>query len=364
MKEKNRVAFLTLDWTKNVTPIEPNGCAYYRCYLPGIELAKLDWTVAVAMPEYNKDYGFGAFESKERIHYGWDIIVFKLIMLKSVRDILETARPNQKIVVDVDDFYEGLSETNLAYQNTDPEKHPENNREHYWAIIDMADAIITSTQFLYDYYTKEKGMKNVYLVRNAIDIDRWRKKQDYSRWLPTVGWVGAIPWRSGDLETMNPFLGKFLEKNRLSFHHSGHIKELNLDVTDLAGIPKSVKFTNEPRKILSKYPEMFRKIDIGLVPLNNLPFNHAKSTIKGLEYTAAGVPFIASWSPEYELLESQGVGRVARNQEEWEHHLNELLNPSIRKQEIEKNYENVRTNHSMSARAGDWDKVMQQILDQ
>ena len=285
-------------------------------------------------------------------------------MLKSVRDILENTRPNQKIVVDVDDFYEGLAETNLAYQNTDPEKHPENNRDHYWAIIDMADAIITSTQFLYDYYTKEKGKDNVFLVRNAIDIDRWHKKQDHARGLPRVGWVGALPWRSGDIETLRPFLGEFLEKNRLEFHHSGHIKELNLDITDLALIPKTVKFTHEPRRILSQYPEMFRKINIGLVPLNNLPFNYAKSTIKGLEYTAAGIPFIASWSPEYEQLANEGVGRVAKNQEEWLNHLNELLDPRVRKEEIEKNYQIVKDRHSMLARSIEWDQTMQEILDQ
>jgi len=118
-----------------------------------------------------------------------------------------------------------------------------------------------------------------------------------------------------------------------------------------------------PRRILSEYPQMFRKIDIGLVPLNNVPFNHAKSTIKGLEYTAAGIPFISSWSPEYEFLESQGVGRVARNEEEWTKHLNELLDPKVRKEEIEKNYENVKANHSMAARAKEWDEVMKEILE-
>ena len=331
---KGSVAFLTLDWTKGVTPAEPNGCAWYRCWLPGIKLSEHNWSVAVAAPEYNKDHGFGAFESKDKVYYGWDIVVFKLVMLKSVRDILESSRPNQKIVVDIDDFYEGLSEKNLAYQNTDPEKHPENNREHYWAIIEMADALITSTQFLYDFYTKHKGMKNVFLVKNGIDIDRWTPKVDHSRWLPRFGWVGAIPWRSNDLETMRPFFGNFLEKNRLEFHHSGHIKELGYDVTDLMNIPESIKFTHEPRRILSQYPQMFRKIDVGIVPLNNIPFNHAKSTIKGLEYTAAGIPFISSWSPEYEMLEQDGVGRVARNEEEWMRHLNELLDPKTRKEDI------------------------------
>ena len=176
--------------------------------------------------------------------------------------------------------------------------------------------------------------------------------------------MGALPWRSGDLETMRPFFGNFLEKNRLSFHHSGHIKEINVDARHLLGTPSTVKFTHEPRRILSQYPEMFKKIDVGIVPLNNIPFNHAKSTIKGLEYTAAGIPFIASWSPEYQLLADQGVGRVAKNEEEWMTHLEELTDPKIRKEEIDKNYENVKESHSMQARAEDWNNIMQQILDQ
>lgn len=362
-KDKS-VAFLTTDWARGTNPVEPNGCAHYRCLLPSKELQKNGWSVSLALPEYNKEYGFGAFFNKDEVYYGWNVIVFKLIMHKTVADILESPnRPKQKIVVDIDDFYEGLAKTNLAYQNTDPEKNPDINREHYWRIIDSADAIITSTQFLYDFYTKEKNKKNVFMVRNGIDIDRWHKKQDHARFLPKVGWVGALPWRSGDLETLQPFLGDFLESNRLQFHHSGHIKELGFDATDLAGIPKGVKFTHEPRRILSQYPQMFRKIDIGLVPLNNIPFNHAKSTIKGLEYAASGVPFIASWSPEYQLLADDGVGRVAKNEKEWLEHLNALLDPKVRKEDAEKNYEIVKQRHSMSARSQDWNKVMQDILD-
>ena len=358
------IAFLTLDWTKGVVPVEPNGCAYYRCYLPSLELEKQGWGVATALPEYNPQHGFGAFISQDNVHYGWDIVVFKLIMLRSVADIMEAEnRPNQKIVVDIDDFFEDLPETNLAYQNTDPERYPDSNRDHYARIIDKADALITSTQFLYDFYTKEKGYKNVFLVRNGIDIDRYHKKQDYARFLPTVGWVGAIPWRSNDLETMQPFFGDFMSKNRLSFHHAGHIKELNHNAADLLGLHSNTKFTHQPRKLLSQYPTMLKKIDIGIVPLNNVPFNHAKSTIKGLEYTAAGIPFIASWSPEYENLANDGVGRVAKNEEEWLHHLNELLDPKIRKEDIERNYEIVKQKHSMSARADDWDNVMQKIVD-
>lgn len=360
------MAFLTLDYAKGSNPIEPNGCAYYRCYLPMMELEKFGWRVGMGPPEFIAEHKqFGIFFSPEKIEIGWDIIVFKLIMLKAVPEILKGAdRPKQKIVVDVDDFYEGLSESNLAHSITDPEKNEEINRQHYWDIIDNADALITTTQFLYDYYVNEKGFKNVFLVRNGIDVDRYIRRKDNAGRLPTIGWVGGIPWRSYDLETMRPFLGEFMKKHRLGFHHAGHIPQIkNQNAATLLGLPPSVKFTHNPRMLISKYPRgMFKRIDIGIVPLNNVPFNHAKSTIKALEYTSAGIPFVASYSPEYELLEAQGIGRVARTPEEWVSHLTDLLDPRVRKEEAEKNYQNMLLTNTIYVRGAEWDSTMNKIL--
>lgn len=358
------VGFLTYDWALGVKPIEPNGCAWYRCELPRKELEKNGWEAHIGTPQHHSDHKFGlASLEEDLVHYGYEIVVFKLIMLKQVLDILKDKkmRGDQKIVVDIDDFYEGLTKENLAWKNTDPEKHPESNRQHYLEIIDAADYITVSTQFLYDYYTKEQGKKNVFLVRNGIDLDRWQRKRDHSRHLPTVGWVGATPWRSLDLEQLQPFFGKFMAEHRLPFHHAGHIN--GHSVEPRLGLYPETKFTHEPRKIISQYPQMFRKIDIGIVPLNDIPFNHAKSAIKGLEYTAAGIPFVASYSPEYELLAQQGVGRVAHNEEEWIGHLTELLDPRIRKEEIDKNYENLKAMHTMEKRGIDWNNAMTQILE-
>lgn len=358
------IGFLTFDWAIGTDPLEPNGCAWYRCMLPMKELEKYDWVCDIGAPEYSKEYGFGTFDIVSgQVKYGWDIVVFKLIMLEKVLEIMNGSnRPNQKIVVDIDDWYEGLQESNLAHQMTDPNRHPENNRDHYLAIIESADALITSTQFLYDYYTKEKGKKNVFMVRNGIDIDRWQRRRDHARALPTVGWVGAVPWRSGDLESLSSFFGEYMAKNRLPFHHSGHIKQV-LSADARLGIPDTVKVTYSERMIISQYPQMFRKIDIGIVPLNNIPFNYAKSGIKGLEYTAAGVPFIASYSPEYQYLNELGIGRIASTPEEWIANLDELQDQRKRKEEIDKSYENMLQTQTMEVRGHEWNEVMQQISE-
>lgn len=363
MTEKPAVCFATLNWASHVNPIEPDGCAWYRCYLPMKELEKYDnWEIAMGVPDYHEDYGFGLYQFNNEVTYGWDVVIFKLIMLKSVLERMDHAKSlGQKIVVDIDDWFDGLSKTNLAYQTTDPEKNPENNREHYFNIIRNADALITSTPFLQDFYKNEYGLENVFLVRNGIDLPRWTPRRDHARWLPTIGWVGATPWRSNDLETMQPFFGEYMEKKKLTFHHAGHIEKIASSAQQL-GLPNTVKFTHEPRKIISQYPEMFRKIDVGIVPLNNVPFNHAKSGIKGLEYTAAGIPFIAGYSPEYQMLADEGIGRVANTPEEWIQHLTELEDPKVRKEDWERNYENVKLLHSMEVRGQDWDNVIKTII--
>ncbi len=110
------------------------------------------------------------------------------------------------------------------------------------------------------------------------------------------------------------------------------------------------------------YPRLFEKIDIGIVPLNNVLFNHAKSFIKGLEYAAAGVPFISSGDiPEYEYLASCGLGRTAKNSEEWQYHLSELLDPVLRREEVDHNYE-VLEQFTMDKRAQDWVSVFEEII--
>jgi len=324
------------------------------------ELEKHGWRVGMGLPHFDKSHGFGMILAKDKTVHGWDILVFKLIMRKEIASAMPMAKAlGQKIVVDIDDFFDGLDESNQAHAVTDPRRNSDNNTEHYNSIIAQADAIITSTPFLYEYYSKK--YKNVFLVRNGIDISRWNKRYDRAGNRPTIGWVGATPWRSRDLETLNPWMGSFIEKNKLSFHHSGHLGNGSPFARDQLKINKR-HCSETPLSPINEYPKLFLNMDIGLVPLNDVPFNHAKSYIKGLEYAAAGVPFVASSAPEYKFLSDAGVGRVAHNEEEWKYHLTELLNPQMRKDEAIINYELVRDMFSMQVRGSDWNNTMERIM--
>lgn len=357
--DKMNVAFLTFDWAWGTKPLQPNGCAWYRCLLPSREMKKYQWGTGIGFPGFNEEHGFGLMVEENRAIHGWDVIVFKLIMHQRILDVMEKAKKlGQMIVVDIDDWHDGLEKTNRAYDATDPEKNPENNRVIYNEIMKYADALIVSTPFLGDYYSAMND--NVYMVRNGIDLARWTQRDVKYTDKPTIGWVGATPWRSNDLQSVSDSVGKFINDNDLPFHHSGHVANGAELASNQLGIDTG-KVTTMPLLPILDYPKLFPPIDIGIVPLSDVPFNHAKSYIKGLEYVAAGVPFIASWSPEYEFLANYGVGRIAKNKEEWDYHLGELMDPIMRKDEAAVNLENVRKLFTMENRGVEWNDVYRKI---
>lgn len=300
-------------------------------------------------------------EPNKKVFAGHQIIVFKLAMhVSSLQAAIKAKQAGQKVVVDIDDWFDNLPDTNRAKENTDPEKHPDNNRNIYFAIIELADALICSTQFLYDFYSKKHPGKPIFLVRNAIDLKRW-KKHPTPKFPPTLGWVGATPWRSQDLEQLSGFLDGYMLTRRLKFHHSGHIQNAD-SAAKLLGL-KSVKATAEGMKPITQLPELFKRIDIGIVPLNNIPFNYAKSYLKGLEYAAAGIPFVASYSPEYQLLADAGVGRIANNQQEWEYHIEQLLSIDMWRDEAAINREILAEEFTIDKRAAEWEETFIKIMD-
>jgi len=359
---KPTVCFLTYDWSWGTKPLQPNGCAWYRCYLPMQELKKYEWETGMGFPAFHEKHGFGLLIPNKQAVHGWNIVVLKLMMLQGIVEKIPAAQAaGQKIVVDVDDHHAALEPTNMAYKTTDPASNPKNNRDHYFKGMELADALVTSTPFLQKYYQKQYPNKPVFLVRNSVDLQHFAMRKDNSGFWPTIGWVGATPWRSGDLETLNPFVGEFIEKNQLRFHHSGMI--LNAPtVQEQMNIPIK-RYTSERMKPILTYGELFKRIDIGLVPLRNVEFNLAKSFIKGLEYAAAGVPFIAENLEEYKFLyEEYGMGRVANTKDEWLGHLEELKNQKTRNIERQNNYKILREFHTLQARGSEWNQVYRDIL--
>ena len=66
--------------------------------------------------------------------------------------------------------------------------------------------------------------------------------------------------------------------------------------------------TTLPNVPFAEYPRLWDGVGVSLIPLEDVPFNRAKSWLKGLESCAAGVPDhrLAGFK-EYEALAEEGA---------------------------------------------------------
>ena len=131
-------------------------------------------------------------------------------------------------------------------------------------------------------------------------------------------------------------------KHNVPFHHSGHPKGGPL-AGEKFGFGPDVRQSFAPMARIDMYPELFQDFNIGIVPLSSSPFNMAKSAIKGMEYAASGIPFVASPTPSYNELRLLGAGSVARRPRDWTNRLTALLDPDERVAASERGYAAVQT---------------------
>lgn len=339
------VAFITKDWAvdKRDNVHVPNGAGWYRCYLPmtvvpGAKMGK---------PRFNLTEGFG-IDTPDGGVFGFDTVVLKLLMEKqTVRQIEKAKSLGQRVIVDVDDYFPGIHSANVAAHYASPEVSPNENRDWHEQVVMLADTVTVSTPFLRDYYAPLHP--DVRMIRNGVDLDMFKPlHRQVGR--TAIGWVGSLGWRSEDLETMRPWLPALVEKFGLRFHHGGHYDPFGF-AYEKAGVRRE-RCSIQPMVPVHRVRSLM-DFDIGLVPLNDIPFNHAKSCLKGLEYAASGIPFVAQALPEYRLLESEGVGKTAETPAEWTEAVAALIPAQARRRAAEAAYEAL-SGWTIEARAGEW----------
>lgn len=345
-------AFISGDFTlREDAPPLPNGCAWIRMVLPSRALQNHGWDTGVGLPRVHPEKGIGIAHD-DGLLLGWDVSVFKLMMHETVPHLFKTMQDQgSRIVVDVDDAHFALHEENVAYHATNPHVTPESNRMYYEVGIRQADTVTVATEFLLEHY--EKRCRDVRLIRNALDTERFEAVTHTEQ--PTIGWVGATYWRSGDLEILKDWLPGFVRDHKLQAVHAGHVPGDGRHFGARIGLPKVVTL---PMQTVDHYPTLFQPIQIGLVPLNLVPFSEAKSYLKGLEYAASGIPFIASPTHEYRLLAKEGIGRIASTPDEWRDHATELLDINVRQAEAERQRALVSARYHIETKGEAWSSAL------
>lgn len=207
----------------------------------------------------------------------------------------------------------------------DPKASNNVNRQNMVRCFQVSDALTVSTPYLKDLHAEHNA--NIRVIRNFVDWDIWediKPQYEHHRHRTRIGYLGVFNFREGDLKVIRDVVPKFLKK-----HPEVDFVANSKEVHDFLDVPARQRITIKEYIFhpqgTKNYP-VGRKtavMDIGLVPLEMNGLNQGKSHLKGMEYNAAGIPFIASptesykdyWLDKGSSVDSNGV--LAYTEQEW-----------------------------------------------
>lgn len=210
------------------------------------------------------------------------------------------------VVVDIDDDFQALPPGNAVWDGVHPATSPDCNPHHLAEACRRADWVTVTTEALAQRYGRPGRVSIVPNHVPAAYLDVPDRVAHEGLW---IGWTGAVSSHPGDLDVTRGAVARAATAAGAELHvvgpGDGVAKALGADeVTATGYVP------------LAHYPYEMAQLDVGIVPLKASAFNEAKSYLKGLEFAALGVPFVASPTGPYRQL-TEWAGILARKPREW-----------------------------------------------
>lgn len=201
-----------------------------------------------------------------------------------------------------------------------------------YAIID-ADLVTASSPYLQGYLSDLNP--NTRLISNYLHDGLWTFKepepvQGGSARI-TIGYMGGQTHQA-DLDFIGEVLIRIYKKYPDLVKYKFWGAKPPAELLELS----STEWIAINQEDYARFTAFFsqQECDIFIAPLLDEEFNRAKSSLKFLEYAVLGAAGVYSQLPPYEDIVEHGVnGFLAKNHQDWEEHLVELIeNPSLREQ--------------------------------
>lgn len=273
------------------------GTAWYRINEHAIALSNIEG-IEVRMNHYDPTNLMGAWWEPQLITkeildeflyqfetWGPDVIVAQKFFSIEGLAFFQTCKDFWPMLTEVDDDFINVPCWNPAFS-------PQANG-HYVAAMQLMEssAIVSSTPHLLGMLTEKYNPKG-YCIPNGIDIKFWDDlpKADKHSGV-RIGWAGATSHRE-DIEILLDVIPEVNKRfSNIQWAFMGGTAGLPEDLLKMDNVLLFKEWwpTNEYPRALK-----LKGFDIGLAPLRFHPFNLAKSNLRWLEYTACGIPTVAS----------------------------------------------------------------------
>lgn len=342
---------------------DSGGCGFYRCFQPAVYLRR--------MKLFNTIVDFKN-TTPEHINQA-DLIVFQEAGTPQALEAMSFAKSIGKpVVLEIDDFVHFVSPHNTAgYGSWNPSTlfiH------RFDQMCRHADAMTVSTpQLAREYFVFNP---NIYVLPNFLDKDKWdqplTKKNDG---IIRIGWAGGNA-HGDDLKMISKVIEKIVRdyKGKVKFETMGMMKpELGGTFNGLEEYnhvcPKcdyQGEYVLRSGEHLENYPIVLASYgwDIALAPIVNGSFNSAKSDLKLKEYSALGIPTVASRVTPYIEAQKNGCDvLLAETFKEWYNNIDELIKNTEKRKKMADNNRQWMENYWIQERIKDYAETYKQIIE-
>jgi predicted O-methyltransferase YrrM len=360
-------------------PADMDGPGFYRCLSPGRQLSEHGYDVFMPEREEKKVSTYRAYtdlngdeildedgdpytyeDARYRTTFKFDLdlprsadlYVFQQWRERVIAEsgIMKLRANGYAITMDVDDNYVNVDPANPSFLGSHPYRRadgtivnrsqrravkrqtgympPPNreNRHHMLESMRQVDLVTVSTPFLAEAYAPYN--RDIRVIRNYVDWDMWNDvtpQYEVERERLRIGYLASFRYHRADLQILQDVIPRFL-KNHPEVDFVANSDEVHRYLR----VPKEQRITIGEYEFFDHETGAYqvgRKTavcDIGLVPLVLNDLNQGKSHLKGMEYNAAGIPFIASptesykdyWCNQFPTWKYPG-GMIASSDSEW-----------------------------------------------
>lgn len=161
---------------------------------------------------------------------------------------------------------------------------------------------------------QKAGAKKIEIIPTVVDADRYQPKIKVPGTFPIVGWIGT-PQTSRYLNPLLPVFESLQKEMPVCFVAVGAREK------DFAGTPVETWPWSEETEV-----DAIQKFDIGIMPLEDSPWERGKCGYKLIQYMACGVPVVASpVGVNCEIVKEGENGKLADTVDQWHQALSEML---------------------------------------
>lgn len=193
-------------------------------------------------------------------------------------------------------------------------------------VMKYSDCVLAGNNYL-AAKAKKSGATDIVIFPTVIDINRYKLKSHNSvQNKIIIGWIGS-PSTFKYMQKLNAVFSRLNEKHFFELHIIGACETL-----DFNGCVKYLKWSEAAEA------NFIANLDIGIMPLEDTPWELGKCAYKIIQYMGGGLPVVASAIGMNKEVVDHGVnGFLAENESDWIEKLTELLNDAALRKKFGEN---------------------------